>query len=215
MKLRLGLFIFSFLLFATGVKAEYFIIKNFQLAVNFTEDGYANFDETIEVEFSEPRHGIFQFIPMRGEIHGRGVTWIFKDIEVEGYKFSTFKENDNIVIKIGDPDRMVDGRQIYHISFKVLNTLNFFKDNIEFYWDLLGVSWTTDIENFSFDLKFPDKVNLSTEDVLVYTGAAGSKEHDVDLLVFPTEVKGKTTRVFTPGEGVTIVVNFPADTFQP
>jgi hypothetical protein len=118
MNLRLGLFIFSFLLLATGVKAEYFIIKNFQLAVNFTEDGYANFDETIEVEFSEPRHGIFQFIPMRGEVQGRGVTWIFKDIEVEGYKFSTFKENDNIVIKIGDPDRMVDGRQDLSYQFQ-------------------------------------------------------------------------------------------------
>ncbi|MBK9981444.1 MAG: DUF2207 domain-containing protein [Saprospiraceae bacterium] len=215
MPMRLILFAFSFLLLASGVKAEYFTIKNFQVTVNFTDEGYANFDETIEVEFSEPRHGIFQFIPYKGNVQDKEVSWAFKDINVEGYNYTTSKENDNIVIKIGDADVLVEGRQVYHITFTVLNTLNFFENNTELYWDILGIHWTTDIENFSFDLKFPDKVQLTTNDVRVFTGQEGSKGQDAELQVFPNEVKGKTTRVFTPGEGVTVAVNFPADTFQP
>ena len=213
--MRLILLCLSFFFLTSGARAEYFIIKNFDVIVNFTDDGYANFDETIEVEFSEPRHGIFQFIPYKGIVNDRAVTWVFKDIEVDGYKFTTSKENNNIVIKIGDADVLVDGRQVYHIRFKVLNTLNFFEKNIEFYWDVLGVAWPTDIQNFSFDLKFPEKVQLSADDVLCYTGAAGSRGHDVELQVFPNEVKGKTTRVFSPGEAVSVAVNLEAGTFQP
>lgn len=213
--MRLILFVFSFLFLTSGVQAEYFTIKNFQVIVTFTEEGYANFDETIEVEFSEPRHGIFQFIPYKAIVQGQQVNWVFKDINVEGYKYSTSKENDNIVIKIGDANKYVEGRQVYHITYTVLNTLNFFEKNIEFYWDVLGVHWTTDIENFSFDLKFPDKVQLTSNDVRVFTGTEGSGGQDAELQVFPNEVKGRTTRPFAASEGVTVAVNLPADVFQP
>ncbi len=215
MRMRWFLFVIPFLFISARAHGEYFVIKNFHVNVNFTEEGYANFDETIEVEFSEARHGIFQFIPYKGTVNGKEVDWVFKDINVEGFKFSTSKQDDNVVIKIGDPNSLVEGRQVYHITYTVLNTLNFFEKNIEFYWDVLGVSWTTSIDNFSFDLKFPDKVKLSAEDVLVYTGEAGSTAHDAELQVFPNEIKGKTTRAFAPGEGVTVAVNFPANTFQP
>ncbi|MEO6132559.1 MAG: DUF2207 domain-containing protein, partial [Saprospiraceae bacterium] len=213
--MRLILFVVSFCLVVTGVRAEYFTITNFHVDVTFTDEGYAHFDETIDVEFSEPRHGIFQFIPYQGVVNDKDVTWIFKDINVDGYKFSTSKENDNIVVRIGDANTFVEGRQVYHITFVVLNSLNFFDDHIEFYWDLLGTSGQEPVDNFSFDVKFPDKVQLASKDVLSYTGQAGLQDHDLQIQVFPSEIKGQTTRNLQPGEGVTIAVNFPKDTFQP
>ncbi|MEP6647254.1 MAG: DUF2207 domain-containing protein [Saprospiraceae bacterium] len=212
--MRLIFFSFCFWLFVAGAEAESFTIKNFDVKVSFTDEGYANFDETIEVEFSEPRHGIIQFIPLKDNINGKEITRLLEDINVDGFKFATSKENNNIIIKIGDADKLMEGRQVFHVQFRVLNPFNFFEKNIEFNWDVLGTSWTCEVERFSFDLKFPDKVHLSEKDVLAATGSAGAQQLDLNIQVSPTEVKGQNTRVFAAGEGVTVAVNFPPRTFQ-
>lgn len=202
-------------LFATKAQAEYFTIKKYDVVVTFSEKGYADFDETIEVEFSQPRHGIFRAIPKRSKIDGRTVDRIFRDVSVEGFKFSTSKENNNLIIKIGDPNSYVDGRQVYRIKYRVLDPLNYFEKNIEFYWDLLGVSWPVEVENFSFRLVFPGQLNLIASDVRASTGSAGAQGQDVELQVTSNEVRGRSTRSFSPQEGLTVAVNLPSDAFQP
>src|SRR5688500_8571194 len=160
-------------LLAFNARAEYFTIKHYHVNVTFNDEGNADFVETIEVEFSQPRHGIFRFIPLRNKISGRTVDYIIKDVDVEGFKFSRSKENNNLVLKIGDADIYVDGRQTYRIHYRVINPLHFFDEHSEFYWDLLGSFWETEIEDFTFEINFPDKVNLSQNDVFGYTGSAG------------------------------------------
>src|SRR5690349_1021659 len=103
-----------FFLFAVQVRAEYYSIKQYHIDVHFTDEGYADFDEVIEVEFTSPRHGIFRFIPMRDNINNKRVDRLITDVDVEGYKFSTSKENNNLILKIGDANVLVDGRQVYH-----------------------------------------------------------------------------------------------------
>ena len=202
-----------FWLLSFNARAEYFTIKNYHVNVTFNDDGNADFVETIEVEFSQPRHGIFRFIPLRNIISGKRVDYIIKDVDVKGYKFSRSKENNNLVLKIGDADVYVDGRQTYVIHYRVMNPLHFFEEHSEFYWDLLGVFWETDIENFTYELNFPDKVNLTQNDVFGYTGSAGEKGADMEMTVMPTKITGKTTRTYSPGEGVTVAVRFLKDIF--
>lgn len=139
--LKRGLFLLLFCWIAAGsLRAEYFTITNYHVEVVFTEEGYADFTETIEVLFSEPRHGIFRQIPLKSEINGKTVTRILRDIQVQGFDFSSSREGTNLMLKIGDPDVFVEGRQVYRISYRVLNPLNFFEEHSEFYWDLLGTS---------------------------------------------------------------------------
>ena len=45
------LIVFSFLFSISSLKAEYFTITRFSVNVTITEEGYADFDEVIEVEF--------------------------------------------------------------------------------------------------------------------------------------------------------------------
>ncbi len=198
------------------VKAEYFTITRYDIAVTFSADGSADFVETIEVLFSEPRHGIFRFIPYRDIVNGSNLDRIIKEIEVDGFKFTTSKvENNNIEIRIGDANTYVDGRQVYHIRYRVLNALNFFDDDhSEFYWDLLGNSWPVVIENVSFNLSFPGQVNLKAEDVRAFSGVSGASAQDVELQVQARAVGGKANRRFMPEEGMTVAVYFPADTFK-
>ena len=201
---------------AIQAKAEYFSITRYDISVTFAADGSADFVETIEVRFTEPRHGIFRFIPYRDNINGQRVDRLIKDIKVDGFKFTTSKvENDNIEIRIGDADTYVEGTQLYRISYHVVNPLNFFEDDhSEFYWDLLGISWPVEIENVTYQLNFPDQVSLANDQVKGYTGSSGSAGQDVLYKVSPKKVEGSTTRKFLPGEGLTVGVFFPKGTFQ-
>jgi uncharacterized membrane protein len=212
---RLLLVLLPFLLFSQKGSAEYFVIRDYDISVTITREGYADFVETIEVEFSEPRHGIIRFIPFRDEINGKRVDRILKDFNVQGYKYAVSKDGSNQIVKIGDANTYVEGRQVYKISYRVLNPLNFFEDNIEMYWDLLGTSWTTSIENVSFAVIFPEHILLSERDVRVFTGSAGQQGLDDTTRVDGNRITGHTTRSFMPGEGLTVAVNLPAGSFQP
>lgn len=212
---RLLLLLLPVWLLATRAHAEYFIITNYHIAVSFTAEGYADFEETIEVEFSEPRHGIFRHLPLRSVVNGETVDRLVRDIAVDGFKFSTSHENNNLVLKIGDADVFVDGRQTYRIRYRVLNPLNFFEEHSEFYWDLLGISWPVVTESFSFTLNFPDNVNLTETDVRCFTGQDGATGQNVEFQVFPNRVVGQGTQKFMPEEGLTVAVRLPGAVFRP
>ena len=189
----------------TQVNAEYFTIKDYKVHVTFTDEGYADFEEIIEVEFSQPRHGIFRYIPYQNIVHNKTMDWMVKDIRIEGHNFTSSKENKNIVLRIGDADKYVDGRQVYRISYRVLNPIIFYEEHSEFYWDLLGIGWEVDIENFSFNVQFPDKVKLLQEDVFLYSGVSENRtQGNVEFQVTPHQVTGTTTRTSMGGAAVTI-----------
>ena len=197
-----------------NARAEYFTIALYEVHVNITPEGYADFEETITVDFSSPRHGILRFIPFRDNVNGTSTDRLIENVEVEGYKFSKYKENNNVVLKIGDADVFVEGRQVYKIRYRVLNPLNFFENDIQFYWDLIGINWDTEIGSINFEITLPEQVFLADSNVFVRTGSSGSTATDARVTVFPRTVKGHTTRVFQPKEGVTVGIQFKKDAFK-
>jgi uncharacterized membrane protein len=199
----------------TTAHAEYFTIKGYHVDVTFGPDGDATFVEEITVEFSQPRHGIYRYIPYRSNVNGQRVDRIIQDIEVDGFKFNTSKENLNIVVRIGDADTYVDGRQVYRITYHVLNPLNFFDEHTEFYWDLLGISWPVSTESFTFRIQFPDRVTLTDGDVRCFSGTEGSETMDISYQVAPKAIAGNATRVLQQKEGVTVAVRLAKDAFVP
>ena len=200
---------------ASPLRAEYFTITNYRVAVVITDEGYADFTETIEVLFSEPRHGIFRQIPLKSEVNGKTVVRILRDIKVQGFRFSTSKEGNNLVLKIGDPDIYVDGRQVYHITYRVLNPLNFFEEHSEFYWDLMGNSWPVVTEAFAFEVSLPDRISLNNADVRCFSGPRGSTEQGAELQVFSNRISGRAIQKLMPEEGVTLAIRLPGAAFQP
>lgn len=202
-------------LLARHARAEYFTITNYHIVVTFTAEGQADFEEVIEVEFYEPRHGIFRQIPLRSIVNGEKTDRLVRDVQVDGFKFSTSHENNNLVLKIGDADVYVQGRQTYRVRYRVLNPLNFFEEHSEFYWDLLGISWPVVTEQFSFELHFPDAVSLADTDVQVYTGRDGSTRQDATWQVLGSRVTGQGTQKFMPEEALTVAVRLPGAVFRP
>lgn len=208
-----------FLLFACfgsgQAKAEYFTITNYHVKVTFTEEGFADFEELIEVQFTEPRHGIFREIPLRSIIDGKTVDRIIQNIRVDGFDFSKSTSNHNLMLKIGDKDIFVEGRQLYRIHYRVLNPLNFYKEGIEFYWDLLGSSWPVVVDEASFELVFPARIQLEPDDARCFTGPRGSTTQNGDVQVIGNKITGRSTVKFMPQEAMTLAVRLPKTAFEP
>ena len=200
----------------TSVKAEYYNISLYQTHITITPEGYADIVETITVNFDQPRHGIMRGIPYRNIINGKEVDFLIEDVKVEGYKYSTSKDgNNNLVIKIGDADKYIDGQQVFKIHYRVFNPILFFSENDELQWNVLGNEWDVEIGSFNFQIDFPEKVFLNQEDVLWGTGQRGERNADGIVTVFPKQIKGHTTRAYQPGEGFSVAVRIKKDVFQP
>ena len=209
------LLIFSLFLSASELRAEYFVIRSYNVEVEITEEGYAEFREVIRVEFSEPRHGIYRDIPLKSRINGETVKRIIQNVEVEGHKKKTSTNNGNFRIRIGDPDAYVDGFVTYVIKYRVLNPLNFYEQNIEFYWDLLGTSWPVPTDRFLFSVTLPNRISLEQSDVLVFSGEKGNSGTDANFEVSGSRIEGSSLHGFNAGEALTIAVNLPVDSFEP
>jgi len=207
------LLLLPFWISATTIRAEYYTISLYEFHVTITPEGYADIDETITVQYDQPRHGIIRAIPYRNIINGKETDFLIEDVKVNGYNFSTYKENTNLMIKIGDADTYVEGTQVYKIHYRVFNPIIFFNDHTEFQWNLLGNLWDVEIGSFNFQIDLPEKAFLNEEDVVWGTGLRGERGQDARVTVFPKQVKGHTTRAFGPGEGFSMALRFKEGVF--
>ncbi len=122
-KLSISL-IFFFLLINAAIAQEFFTIEKFDVNVSVNKDASLDITETISVNFSSSRHGIFRMIPyqyaveklpkgneqadMQMTSNGRRKTMI-ENISVDSWKYDVSTEGDYYKIKIGDKNAYVDG----------------------------------------------------------------------------------------------------------
>ncbi len=199
------------LLFVNTLQAqeEYFVIKNFDVQIEVNKDAYFDIIETIEVEFSEKRRGIFRNIPYRFTNDGQDVKIKINNIDVDNWKFKKSNKNGLMAIRIGDENKFVEGRQEFVIRYRVYDAFIWVDDHIEFYWNMTGDQWNTPIENFAYAIKFPEGISIDKNDYIVFTGAFGQAGNDATAKFRGQNLYGKATRQLNPREGVTIAVNLP------
>lgn len=204
--------------------SEYFYIKNYKVDVFVSNTSVLDIEETIDVEFTSRRHGIFRTIPYkyfisnnansqdrawRPNLGGKTYKIDIYSIAVEGEKFTTYKKGNNIVVKIGDKNRYVYGGKRYKIKYKVFGAINFFKDSSEFYYNIIGNEWPVRIESANFNIFWPTSYELSHEDLILAGGFYSEKEQVANYQIVPGGISGNTVRVLNPREGLTIVARFP------
>lgn len=89
---------------ALAIPDEAFTITSYDVRVQVSGSNTYSVDETIAVDFTEQRHGIFRDIPV-----GDGST--VQDVSVEGGDFTVENSADTVEIRIGNPDVLVDSAQ--------------------------------------------------------------------------------------------------------
>lgn len=224
------LFIIHFLFCSQFLLAqEAFIIKNYDVRLHVTRDAVIEVTETIDLEFTEKRHGIIRKIPVLYDVprggeamrplksEGNQIQTFLTNIDVKGYEYNI--ENDGYYksIRIGSSDKYVNGAQRYEIHYNVYNAINFFETESELYWNVIGTEWDTQIEKGNFELTWDGKLPMSFHPrFFVSTGNYGSEAQDAELKFGEnrSSFSGKTTRTLQPKEGMTVGFSFPKNFLQ-
>lgn len=203
-------FVLSFLFIVSFVKAEYFVISDYNIDIKvYGSKAMFEVTEIITVDFSEPRRGIFRNIPYQVRVGGEIVELDIYDVDVEGFKYDTYREGSQYVIKIGDKNVYVEGRQTYKITYKVKNAWIFAEEHTEFYWNFVGDQWPVEIKSIKYAVTLDESLPMSETDYSVYTGVRGSKGKDADINYYVNKFNGKSTRSFGPNEGLTFAIKLP------
>ncbi len=184
--------------------AEYFVINQYDVNAIVLESNRYQMLETLEVEFTAPRHGIIRAIPER--YNNRPV--LIENVYVEGYDYNVYRESGQLNIQIGSPDYTVAGRQIYKIHYDYDMGEDGIQEYDEFYFNLIGTEWNTQIHNASFTVQMPKEFDSSR--VNFTRGTYGSTRTDgLAYEVNGNIITGRITAALNNNEGVTIALPLP------
>ena len=142
----------NLILFISPSFAQYFTIEKFHSEITINEDSSFLVEETSEVKFERPRHGIFRDIPYqyRNELGKRikTPTAILSVTDQAGkkWKYKVETLGNPLRIRIGDAKRYVKDFQTYVITYRVENAILFFDDHDELYWNVTGNTWKAPIQ---------------------------------------------------------------------
>ena len=206
--------------FDVSAQSEYFVINSFDSQIRLSRDRSAVVNERIDLTFTSPRHGIFRYIPVRYASDSFGPN-IHNDITIikvvddagEQYSYETYRENDNLVIKIGDPNYKVDGNRVYSITYEIEDVVRFYETSEEFVWDINGTGWGTNIETLSATVIWPPGSEPVKTDC--FSGLQGASEKNCAHVTDDNSTNFANLEKLRPSENVTLALQFTAGTFEP
>ena len=126
---------------------EGWVITSFHSDVRIAHDASLAITEDIRVDFgAQQKHGIFRTIPVRYRFDDTYDRYYELTVETvtDGSRPVPYKEsitNDNVVIRIGDPNVLVSGAQRYVIAYRVVGAMNSFAEQDELFWNVDGALW--------------------------------------------------------------------------
>lgn len=183
-----------------------FYIEHMDIKATANPDRTYDITETIDVYFTEERHGIIRNIPTSSSTE-REVR--IENVNVTGAPF----EYDGLgTIKIGDPDETVTEKQQYVITYTLWQYADTENDADYLYLNLIGTEWTTYINSFDAEITLPNDAVI--QDCTLTGGTYGSKDSDMaSYTANDNKIIVTGTRKLQAGEGVTIQVKMPEGTF--
>ena len=193
-----------------------YTIRSFDTELTVEANSNLLVEERIEVAFSEPRHGIYRTIPVRysdpkGYAYSLGLR-LLSVTDSDGRPHGTKVSNEGryVKIRIGDPDRTVQGAVTYVIRYRVRDALSRFAEHDEIYWNATGHEWNATIARSSATVRIPGTPAADAIQAAGYTGAFGRTEREVEITrPAPDVVRFVTTRPLDRLEGLTVAVGFP------
>jgi uncharacterized membrane protein len=183
----LGIGILAFLLICPAAYAQNvqdFTIESFQsdyyLGRNQADTSVLHTVEEIDAVFPsyDQNHGILRSIPESYQGHTvslnvRSVT----DGNGAPRPYTTYGQNGNLVLKIGDKNQYVHGSQIYKITYDQKNVISILSDHDEFYWDVNGDQWQQLFGKVTANLHIsPDLTSVLQNRKVCYVGPRGSTD---------------------------------------
>jgi uncharacterized membrane protein YgcG len=95
-----------------------------------------------EFPYYNQNHGIERAIPKTYDKHAVKLHIdTVTDDKGNGLSYTTYDSNDNEVLRIGDADSYVHGRQTYTITYSMQDVTKNFNDHDELFWNTNGTQW--------------------------------------------------------------------------
>ncbi len=203
------------LLFIVPHKAQAsnnWVIENFNSHISVQKSGAVHVVETISANFrDQTEHGIYRDIPYLYDQNGKQVytsvtvTSVLKNNSPS--KYTTSLINGYEEIKVGDPNNLVSGRNVYTIQYDVIGVLRAVSDTDELYWNVTGNDWLVPIQKAEATVILPRE---GMTRVTCYEGPKGSPAH-CQSNFDSTAASFTTVFSLSASEGLTIVVDYKKD----
>jgi len=190
------------------------VIDNFTSEVIINQDTSITVEEIIEVDFmNTPKHGIFRNIPVAHSARGKNIKTNIDEVSVRDlngldYPFSQDKNTRDLVLKIGDPSRVITGKNTYVIRYRVSDVLQKYDNEIELYWNVLGSNWDVPIRNSSVRVLSPHALISQSK---CFTGILGSTSSNCTIDIYEDKYTLQSTTPLGNGSDFTIVLSFDPD----
>ena len=208
----------TFLLAAAPLAADRggYRITSFDVELEVEANADLLVKERLVVDFAEARHGIYRTIPIRyTDPRGYLYSLDFRLLDVvddSGVAHTTHvtREGKFVKIRIGHPNRTVDGRQVYVVRYRVQDAVAHFAEHDELYWNATGNEWQAPIDAASVRVHLPAPVPRDEIEAVAYTGAFGSREQEASI-DYPEEsvITYRALSALAPLQGLSVVAAWP------
>ena len=161
--------IFILVFFIIFLNAEQ--IKKYDVNVNIDNDAKLIITENILYDFgNNHKHGIFRNIPVNN--NSIDLIDVKRDNKTENY--TTFYQDNDFVIKIGNKDKLITNAHLYTIKYSLGNVVfNKDENHNAISLNAIGTGWKTKIDNIKIIIHLPSI--LSNSKIKVFAGDKGSK----------------------------------------
>ena len=197
-----------------------YYIESYNVDINVSNDNSYDIKETIAAYFNEEKHGIIRNIPTRNTItrtDGSTNTNRAKITNVNvNEKYSLSTGADEVKLKIGDEGTVLTGRHTYQISYTYNIGDDKLKGDDEFYLNLIGNQWDTNINKLTFTITMPkdfdtDKIGFS---VGKYGKSGILNDGYFNYSVKNNVITGTYNKTLPPNNGFTVRITLPEGYFE-
>lgn len=203
----------------------WYTIDTYYVEMKLHEDASMDVVEQIDVNFSEPRHGIYREIPLQ-DTYKEYISLSKVSVDPDPLASET-TSSESLTLQIGDKDVFLSWPKRYTIKYTVDNAIKAYSGWAELYRNVIGHERETSINNPVWSLELPKSYTPPSTGTFVVRWAKGEKREDT--IVFKPirdTIRGGTlgasvdttkawqvSKILTPRQWITIGMQFPADYF--
>jgi uncharacterized membrane protein YgcG len=194
---------------AARAQAEWSITQ-FDSRLEIQTDGRVAVTETITVNFSIPKHGIFRDLPYGYQDPAGQQT--YTEIDLQGITLDGRAEpveqirgDANLRFKIGRPNRTITGRHVYVIAYFATGVLRAFPSHDELYWNSTGNGWEVPIEAATATVRLP---RAGLVQAACYEGGLGSTRACGSVQKTDNQATFAAKNSLHSGGGLTVAVGY-------
>jgi uncharacterized membrane protein YgcG len=118
--------------------------------------------------------------------------------------------DNGVRVYIGAADvYLEEGYYTYRLRYRTDRQLGFFEDHDELYWNVTGNGWAFPIRSANATIGLPEAIDAARLRASGYTGKQGSTDAQLTSKVIDGGAQFASTMTLWPGEGLTVVLEFP------